>query len=193
MSVATNGNETYTLDLARAAQGYKLEYQYEVVVPLVMNGDVNISYETVLSGLNSTFAELADATNGLTVGDIGLIAEFGSTIPFNVVLSAELVNANGTSEGVEAHLNINECVIKGSTVAGEKSISKIDLEFDLGDSHSLAGLKGADGVRLKFTLYNAGENEAALSKDQFIDGKLKLRLRNGLTIDIFDFLNGNLE
>ena len=193
MSVATDGDKIYTIDLARAAQGYTIEYQYEVVVPLEMDGNVDIAYATTLSGLNDVFVDLADTTKGIKVGDVGLIAEIGTTIPFNIVISAELVNADGTTEGVEARLNINNCVVKGSAVAGERSVSNIDLDFDLGESHSLAGLAAADGVRLKFTLYNTDGEVAKLAKDQYLDGKLKLRVRNGLTVDIFDFLNSGLE
>ena len=193
MQVASNKDKEITIDLKKAKQGYEIEYQYEVLLPFEFEGDVELSYETTIFGLNPTFASLADATNGFKVGDVGLVAEFGSTIPFNIVLSAELVNANGTTEGVEANLNINDCVIKGCDPAtGEKSISRVDLDFDLGDSHSLAGLKSADGVRLKFTLYNAGE-ESSLSKSQALDGKLKLRVRDGLTIDVFDLLKGGEE
>ena len=163
-----------------------------MIVPLEFDGTTDISYESTITGLGDTFAELADTTKGLKVGDVGLIAEFGTTIPFNIVLSAELVNANGTTENIEARLNINNSMIKGYTNAaecGEKSVSKIDIDFDLGNSHSLEGLRNADGVRFKFALYNAANN-AALKRDQFIDGKLKLRLRDGITVDVFDFLNG---
>ena len=193
MEVKTDKNDIRTIDLTKAKNGYNIEYQYSVVMPLVFDGDTHLSYESTLLGLNSTFAELADVTKGLKVGDVGLIAKFGTTIPFNIVLTAELVNAQGTTEGVAARLDINECLIKGYTNAeecGEKSISKIDLDFDLGDSHSLEGLRNADGVRFKFTLYGTG-HEAALKSSQYIDGKLKLRLREGVTIDVFDFLNGS--
>ena len=192
MSVATNNSEIYTIDLARAAKGYKIEYQYEAIVPFELDGNVDISYETTISDLGSTFDELADTTKGLKVGDVGLIAEFGTTIPFNIVLSAELVNKNGTTEGVKARLNIHNCVIKGSS-NNERSVSKIDFDFDLGENHSLEDLKGADGLRLKFALYNTDNGVATLSKDQYIDGKLKLRVRDGLTLDISSLTNGNKE
>ena len=190
MEVKTDKNEIRTIDLAKAKNGYNIEYQYSFVMPLEFDGDTNISFESTITGLGETFAELADAGNGLKVGDVGLIAEFGSTIPFNVVLSAELVNTEGTTEGVEAKLNINDCVIKGynKETDGEKKVSTIDIDFDLGDSKSLAGLKTADGVRFKLSIYGTDAATAALSKDQFIEGKLKLRVRDGLTIDIFDFL-----
>ena len=76
---------------------------------------------------------------------------------------------------------------------GEYRTSKIDLDFDLGESGSLAGLKSADGVKLKFSIYNTDAEVATLTKDQFINGKLKLRVREGLTVDIFDFLNAEEE
>ena len=194
MAVAAEKREI-TLDLKRAAQGYNIEYQYEVLLPLEFDGNLDISAETSLKGLNATFASLADQTSMLKVGDIGLIAEFGTTIPFDIVISAELINAQGTTEGVEAKLNINDCVLKGYNPAtdGEKSISKVDLDFDLGESGSLEGLRNADGVRLKFAIYNSENEVAAINKSQFIDGKLKLRVRDGLTIDIFDSLDSKNE
>ncbi|MBO5962250.1 MAG: hypothetical protein J6Q01_03790 [Alistipes sp.] len=195
MSVASNKDEEITLDLKEAAKGYNIEYQYEVLMPLEFDGNTDISLETSVSDLNETFVELADTTNGLKVGDVGLIAEINTTIPFNIVISAELINAEGTTEGIAARLNINDCVIKGYNKAtdGEYRTSKIDLDFDLGESGSLAGLKSADGVKLKFSIYNTDAEVATLTKDQFINGKLKLRVREGLTVDIFDFLNAEGE
>ncbi len=195
MEVASNKNKEITIDLKKAAEGYDIEYQYEVFMPLEFDGDIDLAYETSISGLCETFTELADSTNGLKVGDVGLIAELNTTIPFNIVLSAELINAEGTTEGVAARLNINNCVIEGYDKErdGEYRTSKIDLDFDLGESGSLEGLKNADGLKLKFAIYNTDADVAALSASQFLEGKLKLRVRNGLTIDIFDLLNAEGE
>ncbi len=194
MEVKTNKDDIRTINLADAKNGYDIEYQYAVVMPLEFGSETNLSYESTITGLNSTFAELADTTKGLKVGDIGLIAEFGTTIPFNIVLSASLINANGTNEGIDARLDINDCLIKGydKKDGGEKSVSKVDLNFNFGDSQSLEGLKNADGIRFKFTLYSTGDG-STLKSSQYIDGKLKLRLRDGLTVDVFDFMSGNLE
>lgn len=192
MAVKSNKNDICTIDLSSAENGYNIGYQYEVVIPLEFDGDIDLSYESSIMGLNETFVSLADELNSVKVGDIGLIAEIGSTIPFTLVLSAELINAEGTTEGITARLNIDKCRIDGynKDKDGEKRISKVDLEFDLGDIGSLEGLRNADGLRFKFTLYGTDADVAALAKTQFIDGKLKLRVRDGLTIDIFDFLNG---
>ena len=51
----------------------------------------------------------------------------------------------------------------------------------------MEGLRNADGVRFKLSIYSTDAEVAALNKEQFIDGKLKLRVRDGLTIDIYDF------
>ena len=194
MSVAAEKREI-TLDLKQAAKGYNIEYQYEVLLPLEFDGNLDLSASTSVNGLSETFATLADETKMFKVGDVGLVAEFGTTIPFNIVLSAELVNAEGTTENVAAKLNINNCVINGYNPAtdGEKSISKIDLDFDLGESGSLESLRNADGVRFKFTIYNTDSEVASLNKNQFLDGKLKLRVRDGLTVDITDLLESTNE
>lgn len=194
MSVASNSSDIFMIDLSKASNGYALKYKYDIELPLEFDGDVDIAYESVISGLNDTFTSLADQTQGLKVGDIGLIAEFGTTIPLDVVVSAELVNAEGTIENLDARLNINKCLIKGHNPKnGEKSVSKVDLDFDLGDTQSLAGLKTADGIKLKFSLYSTDSDVSVLSKEQYIDGKLKLRVRNGLTVDIFELLNNGKE
>jgi hypothetical protein len=86
-------------------------------------------------------------------------------------------------------------VLKGynPTTDGEKRVSNIDLDFDLGESGSLEGLRNADGIRLKFAIYNTDNEVAALNKNQFLDGKLKLRVRDGITIDLQDILGPNNE
>lgn len=185
MKAYSDNNKEVTLNLKDAENGYKIEYQYEVIVPFAFDGDFDISYETSVRGLNSTFKSLAESTEGISVGDIGLLGVFGSTIPFDVVVSAELIDKQGSTEGISAHLNINNCLVKGSDNSGTKRYSEIDFEFDLGGNGSLAGLKKADGIKLKLTLYNANRDQlSTIAKKQFIDGKLELRIRNGLTIDL---------
>ena len=193
MEVKTDKNDIRTIDLSEAADGYNIEYQYSVTLPLELGGNSSLSYEGTISGLNETFAELADPLNSLEIGDVGLIAEFGTTIPLNIVLSAELINAEGTTDNIDASLDIPNSLIKGYTEeCGEKSISTFELNFHLSDSRSLEDLKNVDGIRFKFTLYGTGEY-AALKSSQFIDGKVKLRLRNGFTVDLFDFLKNEEE
>jgi len=192
MSVATDKNGIYTINLANAKDGYKLEYQYEVVVPLVFDGDVDLSYESKVTGLNKTFAGLANNIDGLKVGDVGLIAELATTIPFDINLSAKLINADGTSENIDAKLKIaNDGIIEGWTEKdGDKPhTTTLDIGFSLGDEHSLKALENVDGIEFSFRLVKSGTDEVVALKDsQYLNGKLKLRVRDGLTIDIFDFL-----
>lgn len=190
MSVATNAKETYTIDLLQAAKGYTIEYQYEVIVPFQFDGDLDISYQGEIKGLNDTFSMVADYSAAVVVKDIGLVAEFGTTIPFNIIVSAELIDAEGKSNDIGVSLDIKDCVIEGDDVIdGEKRISKVELDFKLGDEGSLAGLERADGVRFKFALYNNPNHDvSALSKEQYLDCKLKLRVRDGLTVDFKELL-----
>ena len=195
MEVYSNKDEEITIDLKKAAQGYNIEYQYEVLLPLEFSDEVALSYEASIGNLNETFSTIANSTNGLTVADVGLLIELGTTIPFNIVLSAELINAEGTTDGIAASLNINDCVVEGynKETDGEKKVSTVDLGFNLGEGGSLESLKAADGVRFKLSIYDTGAASTSLSKDQFIEGKLKLRLRDGLTVDIYDLFNGMFD
>ena len=197
MSVATDKSGIYTIDLSKAKEGYKLEYQYEVVVPLEFDGGVDISYKSKVTDLNETFAGLANDIEGLKVGDVSLVAELGTTIPFDIKLDAKLINADGTTDNIDATLNIgNNGIIEGwrEEDGSNPHTTTLDIEFHLGDSHSLKALESVDGIEFAFTLTKPNTNEAVAIKDtQYLNGKLKLRVRNGLTIDIFDFLKGEGE
>lgn len=195
MDVASDKSKIYEIDLLEAKNGFNFEYQYEVLLPFEFDGNIDVMYESSISDLNETFATLGDETNGLKVGDIGLIAEIGTTIPFNVVISAEFINQEGTTEGIDARININKGIVEGYNPErdGEKRISTLDLGLDLGESQSLAALKNVDGVRLKVTIYNTDAEITELMKSQFLEATLKLRVRDGLTVDVFELLNGNIE
>ena len=186
----TDSSKIYTIDLAEVAKGYVLDYQYEVIIPLTFDGELNISYGSSITGLGDVFSNLASWESGITVNDVGLLVEFGTTIPFNIVLTAELINKDGTTDNIEASLDLEECVIAGYTPEdGEKKTSNIAINFNLGESKSFKALKNVDGLRFKFTLYNTEQESASLNSSQFLDGEVKLRVRDGLTVDIFDLLN----
>lgn len=189
--VTTDKTVPREIDLLRAKQGYNIKYDYDVLIPLELD-DVELSYETVIGGMNETFASLAQNANNLKVGDIGLVAEFGTTIPFNINLLAEFVNKDGTTDNVNVTLNVsNNGSIAGWTeeYGNNPRVSKIDFNLHFGDSKSLESLENVDGVRLIFTLSNVKEGVGATLMDtQYLNGNLKLRVRDGLTVDIFDLV-----
>ena len=186
MAVWTDASEARTIDLAQAANGYNIEYQYSLIMPLELESNTKLSFDTTINDLNDIFVELANsAIGGFKVGDIGLIAEFNTDIPLNIVLSAELVDANGDTDGIGVYLELKDCVIEG-----KKSGSVIDLNLSLGESGSLEVLKNVHGVRLAFSIYGTESDNNALMNSQYLEGKLKLRLRNGLTIDLSELMNG---
>ena len=195
--VAGADKGVHTIDLLCAKQGYLIEYQYEVEVPLEFEGDVDLSYSTTISDLNETFATLGDEVNGLKVGDVGIVAKFGTTIPFDIKLAAKLVNRDGTTENVEAKLVLsNDGKIDGWRESdGENPhLSTLAIDFDLGESHTLTALKNVDGIQLTFTLTDTGTSETtALKAQQYINGSIKLRVRDGLSANVLELLNGNLE
>lgn len=187
MGVASDREQSFTIDLSEAAKGYKFEYQYEAVIPFEFDGEVQLAYEDEVGDLNSTFTKLASEMSGLKVGDIALLAEFGTTLPFDIKLEAELINTYGTTQGIDAKIELESNIIRGAK-GDEKSVSDIVINFDLGATNSLAGLNKVDGIRFKFTLMDTGNDSASLNKNQYLEGSLKLRVRDGVTVDIFELL-----
>ena len=187
MKVSSNKDTEVFISPAEVEKGYNIEYQYSVVLPLEMDGEVDLSYDTEITDLNELFTSIADQGANFKTGDIGIIAEIDTNIPFTIVVSAELIDANGKTDNIDARLTIDNCVINGdnSSQDGQVRSSAVNIDLDLGKSHSLNSLRNVDGIRLKLTLYNTNTDSAAtINKNQFISGKLKLRVRDGLNIDL---------
>lgn len=187
MKVSSNKDSEVSISPADVEKGFDIEYQYRVVLPLEMDGEVDLSYDTEIKDLNNVFASIADQCADIKVEDIGIIAEIDTNIPFSIVVSAALIDVNGNTDSIDARLNIDNCVINGdnSSKDGQVSSSIVNLDFDLGKSHSLKCLHNVDGIRLKFSIYNTNtESTTTINKNQFISGKLKLRVRDGLNIDL---------
>lgn len=194
MKVASDKDNECSIALTNIEQGVALNYQYEVLIPLSFDDALNMSFESKATGMNNIFAEVASATNGLTVNDVSLLAELGTNIPFDIIITAELIDANGSTDGVEAKLDLEECVIAGYTPEfGQKRTSNVAIKFDLGESKSLESLKSVDGIRFKFTVCNTEQETAVLNKSQFLEGKIKLRLRDGVSVDVFELLKSLTE
>ena len=64
-----------------------------------------------------------------------------------------------------------------------ESRSNLVLKLDLGEEGKLEALKGVEVLRLRLNLRNNSDDTRALSPDQTIAGKLRLRVRDGITIN----------
>lgn len=187
VSVATDSTEQCTLDLAAVSKGINVEYQYDVHIPLAFDGAFDLSFAQRLQKLNSMFSGISDFD--ASIGEVAIVADFATTIPFSMVLSAELLDVDGNKIVDDLAFNVENGTIYGYTSDyGEKRTSQLVFNFALNDG-SLANLRRVDGLDFKIMLCNTDTLVSRLSAEQFIEAKFYLRLRGGVTIDLGKLLN----
>ncbi len=187
VSVCTDSTVQCTLDLATAAKGFDIEYQYDVNIPLSFDGVLDLAYNTNIDNLNSVFSGVSGYN--VEMGDIAIIADFSTTIPLNMVLYAELFDVDGNPTGKEVALNLDNGTIYGYTSDyGDKRTSQLVINLTMGENGALSKLQRVDGMKLKIMLCNTESLVSRLTESQFIEAKFYLRLRGGVTIDVKDFM-----
>ena len=122
----------------------------------------------------------------IEVGDVALIADFATTIPLDFVLNAECLDKDGRPAAAQIRFGENNNMIHGHHPedAEPEVHSTLELLFDLGESGKFETLNDIAVLRLRLNLRNNSETTSALSPDQSLEGKFRLRLRDGITIDL---------
>ncbi len=200
MKVASDLSTTHVIDLTKPS--YDIGYDYSVAIPLEFGHDFDISYEQTidLSGAfaddsRTTIAEdvepgsdssIASILDMFEVGEVSLLADFTTTIPLDFILETECLNEEGKPADTQISFNVNNNMIHGHHPEdGEpEAHSTLELKLDLGEEGKLEALREIAALRLRLNLRNNSHTTSALSPDQTISGKLRLKIKDGLTINL---------
>ena len=196
MKAATDLSATHVVDLSQPS--YDIGYSYSAEIPLEFGHDFDISYvqDINLAEMFSeeTRFEPAEGSEGegdysildlIEVGEVAILADFATTIPLDLILNAECLDKEGQPSDVQISFEENNNIIHGFHPEDKKSESRstLVLKLDLGEEGRLEALKGVEVLRLRLNLRNNSDDTRALSPDQTIAGKLRLRVRDGITIN----------
>lgn len=184
MEARSAQDEPHTIDLTQSS--YTIAYDYSIEIPLEFDSSLDISYESTFDDLSGTFSEISG--KNISVGEIALLAEFTTTIPLDMVLSATFFDSEGNETEAKAVLDSN-CIIKGYNPAdGDKgTTSTIEIKIDLGEDGNLNLINDIDVLKFKINLRNNSASLSSLSSTQTIKGLLKVRVKDGITVDIDEF------
>ena len=192
MNVRTDSTTSYTLELANAKDGFAIEYQYDVAIPLSFDGDLDVSYSGRVTGFNSTFSQLSEFELG--VEDVAILADVRTNIPLSLILQASLIDINGNKIENGPQLYMGNSVIGGyKPEDGDYRTSQLEIGLQLGEEASTTALRNVDGIELNIMLCNTDGTKSELRADQFIEGDVKLRVRGGVTIDLKEILAPTIE
>ncbi len=182
MSVASDLSKTHVIDLTQSS--YEIDYDYSVSIPLEFGHDFDINYDSVVKGLNESFKNIGELPV-VSIGEVAVIADFTTTIPIDFILESECLDKDGYPTDVQITF-ASENMIHGHHPEDSEpeAHSTIVLKLELGEDGDLKRLEDIDGIRMKMHMRNNSHTPSALSPDQTISGKLRLRVRDGITLDL---------
>ena len=121
---------------------------------------------------------------------MAVIADITTTLPLELVVSAELLDADG--EELRGLLTLPEEAnsIVGSADGKTPAVSSLRLELCLDEyDGDITQLADVAGISFKLEAKGAGEDGAPLLDEQYVEAALKLELSGGITADLEELGN----
>lgn len=190
LSFWTNADEVIELYVA---DEFVINYDYALKLPIELNSDTSIVYAQefmfVEEDGENPLSLLADLPS-IKVGDVAVIADITTTLPLELVASAELLDADG--EELRGLLTLPEEAnsIVGSADGKTPAVSSLRLELCLDEyDGDITQLADVAGISFKLEAKGAGEDGAPLLDEQYVEAALKLELSGGITADLEELGN----
>lgn len=177
---AAVGGDTHSIDVSK---DYDLTFDYAVNIPLEFES-LNIAYVDTIADLNESLGDIVDM-----VSTIELILEVTNALPFTVeIAEVTPLDIDGNLLSLSDFFPEDDTIEGGSVDA--PSVSNITLRIADNDAKELALL---DALAIKIVAsVTSTDGGTALTEEQYLQLGLKVRLPEGLTIDIDD-LEGDDE
>lgn len=170
-----------------ALDNYELKYDYSLELPIELNAQTGITYEqtvdfTKMKGGNP-FEQLAEL-DYIKVGDVAVLADVTTTLPLELVASADMLDADG--KVIEGLIVLPE---DGNSIVGSKdgvaeATSTLRLELHLVDDGCIAQLSNVAAISFRLQAKGVDESSVALSDEQYVEAELTLELAGGVTADL---------
>ena len=170
-----------------ALDNYVLKYDYSLELPIELNNATGITYEqtvdfTKMNGGNP-FEQLAEL-DYIKVGDVAVLADVTTTLPLELVASADMLDADG--KVIEGLIVLPE---DGNSIVGSKdgvaeATSTLRLELHLVDDGCIAQLSNVAAISFRLQAKGVDESSVALSDEQYVEAVLTLELAGGVTADL---------
>ena len=182
LNVASDTSTTHIIDLTQ--KRFDFAYDYAVEVPLEFGHEFDIAYEMTVDKLQPTFESLSEMPI-VSIGEVAVMADFTTDIPLDFILEAECLDANGHPTDAQITFGEDNIIHGHHPEDGEpKAHSSLILKLDTGEAANLKQLAEIDAIRFRLNLRNNSHTPSALSPDQTISAILKLRVRDGITLDL---------
>lgn len=177
-------DDTEPQRIAITGEDYPLDVQYSIRIPLEFKSNATIDY-TDTEDVDDAFDDIDDYE--ITAEDILIQLDARSTLPLDLNLSAEFLDAN---DKVLRELTATvDGRIDGFDPASDGAYreSQAFIRVDLRDG-DVRHLQKVAKIRYRFQGKAVGA-KAALKPDQYFSASMKLILKKGITFDLDDLLS----
>ena len=163
-----------------------ISYDYSIEVPIELDNSLKIRYHDEISGLGSTFEQIAGLD--VKVGDVALIATVSNSTPLQLGANVVLKDKDGNKTTAQVRI-AGDGMILGSEDGINVKESVLRLELDLGETGDIQLISEIDAVEFELEATSAaGESAVPLKLDQGVGVQLQVELSGGVTVDVESFL-----
>ncbi len=156
---------------------YILKVDYALDVPLQLGKDFRFEFRDTLANIPPVISTIFRG------GDLVLTGEVESSLPFELDVKANLLDADGNVIGLSedsARQFIKGCALDGSPVKSEIRLAMIKKEG--------AEIPDIASVELHFVAVSSGAG-APLTEESFIKATLQALVPEGINVDLREFMN----
>ncbi len=156
---------------------YVLKVDYALDIPLQLGKDFRFEFRDTLANIPPVISTIFRG------GDLVLTGEVESSLPFELDVKANLLDADGNVIGLSegsARQIIKGCALDGSPVKSEIRLAMIKKEG--------AEIPDIASVELHFVATSSGAG-APLTEESFIKATLQALVPSGINVDLREFMN----
>ena len=156
---------------------YVLKVDYALDIPLQLGKDFRFEFRDTLSNIPPVISTIFRG------GDLVLTGEVESSLPFELDIKANLLDADGNVIGLSedsARQFIKGCALDGSPVKSEIRLAMIKKDG--------AEIPDIASVELHFVAVSSGAG-APLTEESFIKATLQALVPEGINVDLREFMN----
>ena len=176
LSVATDPNKDVSLLIAPK---YDINYNYGFNLPLAFDSALDLKYSGVMSGIGETIDNLELELSAS--GKLGLACDIESTIPLNLALDLEFLDANGRPTVLQLK-PIGDAAVLGSADGKTPRKSTVGFSIELKNGNLLEQLKKV--ANLRYTLRaTSSSSGVALNCNQTISATVSLEVDGNIGVD----------
>ena len=174
--VATDPNQDVSLSIAPK---YYINYNYGFNLPLAFDNALDLKYSGVMSDIGDTIDNLDFELSAS--GKVGLVCDIDNTIPINLALDLEFLDANGRPTALQIK-PIGKAVVLGSTDGKTPRKSTVGFSVESQKGNLFEMLKGV--ANLRYTLRaTSSSSGVALNCNQTIAATVSLEVDGNVGVE----------